>query len=238
MTNEEFILSLINRAKGSGNNPEDMENEVISSLLDEVNLIKSRDIKDFVRCILLHANPLFWDAPSSNYIHPMRMSDEAGLGGIILHTQRVVRCAFVLGRAQKMTDPDLDVLIAAAILHDVTRALDRRGPRNTVLYDTMYPYTLDELVEKVQRTDGLTPGMSSSHMIKREDQLTILRLVRTHLGYQSPIPETYPTTILEWTLHLADHLCNNISFVLTGELNVEDGPSNNPKSPPTPPQGC
>ena len=59
--------------ESSNKDIEEQEDEFLSPLLEEINLIKNEDIKTFVRSVLLKSK-MFWNVPSSfpeNIIHLM-----------------------------------------------------------------------------------------------------------------------------------------------------------------------
>lgn len=193
------------------------ENEKLAPLLEEINLITDTTVRLFVRAILLHAPDHYWSAPASlsGKHHP---PDERAEGGNVLHTQRVVRLATLICEAQERTAYEFDMIIAAALLHDVTKHVLYN---NELKYDKMHPYTVDPLVEKVREEQGndlKNAGPSLAIFLDDEFVQQILRLVRCHLGIWSPIPETVPVTSLEWSLHLADLIASRLHLVSDGTV--------------------
>lgn len=195
------------------------EDVILAPLLDEINAIEDQSICSFVRSVLYAAPPFFWVSPASfsGKYHP---PDERGDNGNVLHTQRVVRIVQSIAQAQQRSQYETDILVAAALLHDLTKGVEYG---TTVGYDPMHPYTVDRFVEWVREEDQRTSTEStSSSLYIDEDTLTqILRLVRCHMGVWSPIPETVPLTTMDWTLHLADMLASRIHTIIDGE-NVLD----------------
>jgi len=192
------------------------ENYILMPLLDEIDLIEDQGVKYFVRAIMLRAG-CFWDAPSTyDGTFP---PDEGDYGGLLLHTRRVVRAVSLLADSYSTTQDEKDVLIAAAILHDVTKFIDDGTEGQFPKYDPMYPYTVDELVRLVRADDQAFANESQSSTLYIGDDLAynILRLIRTHRGPWSPIPETVPINNMEMILHIADHLCSKLHYILDGE---------------------
>ena len=97
------------------------EDEYLASLLQEIGLIDDEGIKSFVRSLLLKAST-FWEIPSSfsGRYHP---PDEHGPGGNALHTKRVVRVAEVISDSYALSVEERDLIIAACLLHDITKGI-------------------------------------------------------------------------------------------------------------------
>lgn len=198
------------------------ENEVLSPLLSEIDLIKSEEIRSFVRSVLLKAS-LFWDIPSSfsGKYHP---PDEHGPSGNVLHTKRVVRIATLLADSYSLIDSERDIVVAAAIIHDITKAVVPEGG-DEARYDPMHAYTVGKFVtECIQYDKTYANDNHSSTIFISEDELqSILRLVRCHLGPWSPVPETIPITYMDYILHIADNIASKIHVI------IEDSDLYNPK---------
>lgn len=182
----------------SPDNPE--EDKILAPLLAEIDLIDDGAVKHFVRQVLLSADPHFWTIPSSfsGKHHP---ADEHGEGGNVLHTKRVVRACKLICESQERGPFETDIMIAAAILHDLTKGI-KKGEEFE--YDPLHPYTVDWRALKVDT------------VLEDEFVQQILRLIRTHLGIWSPIPETIPMSSLEWSLHLADNLASKMHWIMDG----------------------
>lgn len=206
-----------------------LENEKLAPLLAEINLIQDLSIRYFVRAILMSVAH-FWTIPASfsgNH-HP---PDERGVGGNVIHTRRVVRAVILLGEAQDRSILDMDFLIAAALLHDTTKGIE--WSEGNVGYDPMHAYTVDRLVNLIRWASEATAPEEPSHpnrvpeeemelddsslVIDEEFVQQILRLVRTHMGRWSPVLETMPVSVLEWTLHLADNIASKLHLLIDGE---------------------
>lgn len=188
----------------------------ISPLEDEIELISDPAIKKFVRYLLKSA-PAFWKAPASHApdLHP---PDESFPGGLVLHTKRVVRVVMLLAMTiESENQNDFDCLVAAAILHDLTKFLYDEDTQQC-LFDPMHPYTVDRSVDW-SRQDSLAMGGSdvdNTVDIDAESIGLILRIIRCSHGMWSPIPETVPISDLEKALHTADLVASNIHGVIDG----------------------
>jgi len=195
------------------------EDKIIANLLGEVELIEDMGIHSFVRSVLAKAAPSFWVIPSSfsGKYHP---PDERGVAGNVLHTKRVVRIVNYIATAQERSTYDHDILIAAAILHDITKGLEAD---DKVSYDPMHPYTVDKFINWVRKEDEKYSDetSSSSLWLDEETLQKILRLVRCHMGIWSPIPETIPVTNMDWTLHLADMIASKLHTIIDDEDDIK-----------------
>jgi HD superfamily phosphohydrolase YqeK len=191
------------------------EDKILEPLLKEINLIKDESIKSFVRSVLLRANS-FWKIPSSfsGKYHPI---DEHNEGGNVLHTKRVVRAANVMCDSHTLADDDRDIVLAACLLHDLTKGMDVE--KELFQYDPMHPYTVGPFVKRCQDYDKnyASENQSSTIYLAEEVVQSILRLVRCHLGPWSPVPETNPITYLDMIVHLADNIASKVHYVVDGD---------------------
>lgn len=196
----------------------EIENQVLAPLLDEISLIKDWNIASFVRSILLRAGP-FWSIPSNFYESMQNPLDEYGEGGNVLHTKRVVRATALLSEAYELSDKDRDIVLAAAILHDVTKASKPSLSDSTVYFDVMHPYTVDKFVRWIHREDQTYAGdhQSSTLFIDEEVGEKILRAIRCHMGAWSPIPETKPTKKRDMVVHVANLVAKSLPYIIDGD---------------------
>lgn len=86
----------------------------------ELDQIRDADIRATTEAILALAPAHYATVPSSSTgrYHPR---DEIAEGGQVLHTRRVVRLARELGRKDSLPLHDIDLLTAAAIVHDLAK---------------------------------------------------------------------------------------------------------------------
>lgn len=194
--------------------PNEEENTILAPLISEINLISSAQIKSFVRSVLLQSK-LFWVIPSSfsGKHHP---KDEHQRGGNVLHTKRVVKVASILSESYSLSQPEKDLIIAACILHDVTKGISPSDSEEEAFYDPMHPYTVGAFVQKCQDNDRKYSSESSSSTLFLDEETvqSILRLVRCHLGPWSPVPETYPTTYLDMIVHISDNIASKLHTIV------------------------
>ena len=197
------------------------EDKILSPILEEINYIFDESIKSFVRSILIRASS-FWTIPSSfsGKYHP---SDEHNAGGNVLHTKRVVRAAKIMSESYSLGREDTDVILAACILHDVTKGIKLQG-EDSFHYDPMHPYTVGSFVKKCQEDDKryASESQSSTLYLSEDTVQAILRLVRCHLGPWSPVPETVPITYMDMIVHMADNIASKLHYVVDGDNVVKE----------------
>lgn len=200
----------------------DLDNFTLLDLLDEIDIIVDPAIKSFVRSILIKADA-FWYA-ASTIVETAHPPDEYGEGGLVLHTKRVVRTAIMIANTFDCQPTEFDILVAAALLHDVTKPVWRDDEKKTILHDIMHPYTVDSFVEwALQEDQSKTDADINTTLNITEEVLhQILRLIRCSHGVWSPIPETLPVTQLERALHIADLIASNIHHIVDGKDVVEE----------------
>lgn len=209
------------KSDGAKDNSSDFDID-ITELETEIELISDPNIKKCVRYLLKHA-PAFWKAPAcrTEGLHP---PDEEKPGGLVLHTKRVVRVAVLLSMSvEGESQVDFDCLIAAAILHDISKYMLEEETEE-YLIDAMHPYTVDRYVDwaRTQSLAYLNSDDDNAIDIDTEALSLILRLIRCSHGIWSPIPETIPVTALEKALHEADLIASNLHGIIDGlELKKE-----------------
>ena len=122
-----------------------------------------------------------------------------------------------MSESHSVSVEEKDIIIAACLLHDVTKGkIEKDG---SFTYDKMHPYTVGEFVKFCQEDDKKYANdiNSSTLYVTEEDVQTLLRLVRCHLGPWSPVPETVPITYLDMIVHLADNIASKVHYILDGD---------------------
>lgn len=196
------------------------EDKILAPLLDEIDLILDENIRSFVRSILYRAES-FWKIPSSfsGKYHPV---DEHNEGGNVLHTKRAVKIARIMCDSYSLSQEDIDVVIAAVLIHDITKGV-KDPDSDSYKYDPMHPYTVGLFVRKCQEEDKnyASEAQSSTLFLSEETVQSILRLVRCHLGPWSPVPETIPITYMDMIVHMADNIASKLHYIVDVEAVVE-----------------
>ncbi len=192
------------------------EDLALFPLCEEIAEIEDQSIRLFVRAVLLAVDDHFWSGPSSTSgkYHP---PDESGEGGLILHTKRVVRAADFLCSSQERTSLERDMIIAACILHDITKNV--KWQDGTLHYDSMHPYSASTFIRDLRLADEENESRVGSTTIYIDDLILyqIIKMIRCHLGPWSPVPETMPTVTSEWIVHLADNMATQLHIIVDGE---------------------
>lgn len=190
------------------------EDEVLAPLAEELSLINDSSILDFTRSMLYQADSCFWTAAAGN-VPDEYPPDTYEEGGLIVHTKRMVRLAAQMGIAQGLDDTEMDMVICASLIHGLTKVVEVEG---TVVYDHFHAYTIDKMVAYRRAMDEQSGSEAHSTTIWLDDDILadILRMVRCQKGIWSPIPETIPSTTLEWIVHTADLLASNIHHMIDG----------------------
>lgn len=176
----------------------------------ELELISDINIRKLVESSLLAADP-FWVSPASfaPLDHP---KDEYGTEGLMLHTKRVLKTLTVLLETVVLNTHEQDCLLAAAFLHDITKAVWANEDKTAVIHDDFHCYTVDAFLKWAQSTNSLTVDLGTDIKYDTLDQ--ILRLIRCSQGYYSIIPETIPLTIQERLLCMADLVAKNLHVIV------------------------
>lgn len=142
-----------------------MSNEKIQILEDELQKIESQDIKEFVRAALCKADPKFWEAPSSSSgkYHP---PEDNGLGGLIRHIKKGVAVIIEWARRAHFDTRELDMAIAAFLLHDICK-------NGCLLWG-----------EHTDYTHGLIASqwLEQFHLADKAAKIMILNAVRYHMA--------------------------------------------------------
>lgn len=194
-----------------------IDNLILSDLLEEIDIISDPTIKGLVRSVLTRAES-FWYA-TSTIIEGAHPPDEYTEGGLVTHTKRVVRAAILIANTFDCSPADFNILIAAALLHDVTKTVWENSDQNNIVHDPMHPYTVDSFVEWCLSDDQKKSEaeLNNGLDVSEEALHQILRLIRCSHGVWSPIPETLPMTPLEKALHVADLIASNIHHIVDGK---------------------
>jgi len=200
-------------------------NPVFDLISDELSLIKSHAIQEFVKAVLGRSNILWFVsvAPEDNDdLQNLWPSDCYKPGGELLNIRRVVRACDVLAESHQLDQEDRDILLAAGFVHSITKYYtDEDGEPK---YDPMHPYTVDSYVGALREEEQTTALEGNPHTVLLADEtvMQILRVVRCQRGPWSIIPETLPVTLLEILLHTAYQFMINVDYIVDGDNVVEE----------------
>lgn len=198
------------------------EDLTLGPLLAEINLIQDPDIQRYVRGLLLCVDQEWWSLPNwldENKWDGRSALDEYHLGGLILHTRRVCRIVDLLADPFDVRGNLKDIVMAAAILHELTRFVFGDEAHTEPMYDNYYPYTVENLVSEIHYEDRIyaLEDESSTLTLNEDTAEQIFRIIRCHLGRKSPVPETMPVNNEEMLLHVACLLVDNVGYILDGD---------------------
>lgn len=199
----------------------ELRNEIkikVQPLEKELNLIRDRGLRDFVSLMLVNAEYI-WTSPSTN-VEDLYPPDEYLPGGLIKHIQRTVRAAFVLATAYPLSDEEIQILLAASILHVATLPLlpnDEDDSPIPDLYNDYYMISFDSFINDALEAELLSSRISKSALeLDQETISRIVRLVHCCEGTFSPIEEIIPQDPLEILMASANIVAKSIHLIVDG----------------------
>lgn len=161
----------------------------------ELLLIENGEIRKFAREALIAAPSYFWKIPASltGQYHP---EDTYVYGGEILHIQRVVKAVQQTMERERITDHrEKDVLLAAALIHDITKYSMHKELPMSSYQRSINLYKHGRLVrELLENQDNRAHFASYS---QQDWYNEILEIVRTSYGDFAPAEEDRPQTHLQ-----------------------------------------
>lgn len=168
----------------------------------EVRMIKSIYIREFVKKALFKADPMFWKAPcsSSGKYHPPEDQIE---GGLIIHVQKGVVVVEQFARRAQFDEIELDMAIAAMLLHDICKDGTPPWGRHT---DYTHGLLGSRWLERFELRNKVTKKM-------------ILEAVRYHMA-----PWCYAVNPFEFRKYSKEEMMQNInelSRALTSPSRIE-----------------
>ena len=171
-----------------------------AELLKVIKTISNDSIKSWTLCMMAVAPAAFWDKAASStgkYHKP----DENGVGGQVVHTLRVCAVIAHLVNMEKLTVSERDILLSAAVIHDICKYGVDGKTEHTLLE---HPLLVDKLR---QSSIVLLPSC--------EFDKAIIETVEQHSGRWSSEP-IIKHTKLGSLLHIADFVAsrNNIEVRL------------------------
>lgn len=172
-----------------------MSDERQFTLDEELTRIEDPSIRLFVTKALERVPHYFWHVPASasGRFHPL---DTLGEGGLVLHTKRVVYLAVELAKVFKVEGVKLDILRAAAMLHDSFKNGVNDADHTEEDHPLIVRHQLGDLASE-------TPHF--------ED---IMNAIERHQGLWGPQPLRMPKTPVDWALHIADFIASRTAFYL------------------------
>lgn len=180
----------------------------------EIALIRHDGLRTLVQNVLAAAPRCFWTMPASTTgkYHP---AHSLGEGGLIRHTQAVVRFALHLLDMEGIAPahPWHDTVLAAAILHDCCKHADHE---THTAFD--HPLRAAQLIEsEAAKLEWTRTTQQSAATIR-----SLCSCVSSHMGRWNTDrrhPHTVlptPLTPLQRLVHTADYLASRKDLTLTG----------------------
>ena len=177
----------------------------------ELSYISDNKVKEFAKILLTEADDYFFEVPasSSGKYHP---KFALGDGGLVRHTKAVAYFLNELLRPsiefEAVTRHDADLLIVAAIAHDIKKQGD--GIEGHTVKE--HPQLAAEYVMEMWREHN------GKRLISEEDAEYICDAVRTHMGPWSDEP---PTTQDQILVFYADYIASRKE--ITGLGFIDEG---------------
>ena len=171
----------------------------------ELGLIKDRKIRDFVKEVFNHI-PEHGFTIASSTTGKYHLPDENEYLGNVVHARRVVKWALLMARAHEILEqPDLDILVAAAIVHDLGKAgFKEKAPLHTL---SNHASLMMDPIDKAAEIVELEPEIRD----KIRGCVLYHNGVWTEKKYKKPRSEF---SDLEWCLHMADYATSKMRDLL------------------------
>jgi hypothetical protein len=171
-----------------------MEKCLNNSLNKELKLISRPDIRTFVKECLEKAPEYFWTIPSSSTgkYHP---EEDNGVGGLVIHTKKVVKLADDLCRNYEIIGDERDCVIAAAIMHDTCKGGFPENSGNTVSgHGSLWINIAEQVIDK-----KILIGVDYIKLIGR--------LISTHMGrWDEPFINNYD--VMSNIIQVSDYIAS------------------------------
>jgi HD superfamily phosphohydrolase YqeK len=166
--------------------------DIKQELYKIVKSISNGSIKAWTEAMLAVAPAAFWDkaASSTGKYHKV---DENGVGGQVVHTLRVCAVVTHLVNMEKLSVIDRDILLSAAILHDICKYGVDGKTEHTLLE---HPQLVAGLWES--KKELLPFCFNDTHIIS---------VISQHSGRWTSEPILNPT-VLGKLLHIADFIAS------------------------------
>lgn len=171
----------------------------------ELGLINDRKIRDFVKRVLFYI-PDHGFTVAASTTGKYHLPDENEYLGNVVHAKRVVKWVLLMARAYEITkQSELDILIAAAIIHDLGKAgFNKKGSIHTL---KNHASLMIEPIDKAAKDVKLN--------IQIKDKIKGCVLyhngIWTEKNYKKPRRQF---TKLEWCLHMADYATSKMRDLL------------------------
>jgi len=168
----------------------------VKLFINELNDIQDDKLREFATKIIEGADDYFFTVPasSSGKYHPDFARE---VGGLVKHTRAVEFFAKTLAASFMRSQRDTDLLILAALAHDIKKQGDGRG-HHTVALHPIYASNY------LKACDAANPGL-----IDKEDLTKVCTAVESHMGpwgKESGLP--VPSSEFDFLLQSADYIAS------------------------------
>ena len=175
----------------------------IKLFINEINDIKDSNLKEFTKELIANADDYFFTvaASSSGKYHP---PFDLGHGGLVRHTKCVAFMAKSVAESMIFNERDTDLLIVAAIAHDIKKQGNGSGHHTVWEHPTL---AMNYVYETYK---------NNNFNIPKEDIIKIGNAVNSHMGKwgnhemflkgNQPLP--LPETEFEKALQIADYIAS------------------------------
>lgn len=175
----------------------------LKCFVNEINDIKDENLRKFAEELIGGAEDYFFIVPasSSGKYHPQF---DLGDGGLIRHTRCVAFFAECMAESMDFNEHDKDLLIIAALAHDIRKQGDNTG--HTV---REHPVLASELILKLQS--------EHSDLMSKADAKKVSKAVLAHMGKweanKYPDPYPMPANDFEKALQAADYVASRKEII-------------------------
>lgn len=189
------------------------------TLLNPVINLLSNDYREIVYQILDYIPEYIWNSPSSfsKKYHP---KDEHLTNGLVIHTLRVCVIALELCRAYNLSINERDILLSAAILHDVLRSgFDGReayhSESGNLSTDPLHPFYVRQFIRTLRKRKLLQQKIGWGISIDKFSN-DVCPVIESHSGRWG-VPELWNVVLndrpnnLNTLMHLADFIASRQS---------------------------
>lgn len=197
------------------------KSEKIKLFINEINDIKGEKVRKFAEELIGNADDYFFSVPasSSGKYHPQF---DLGLGGLVRHTRCVAFFAKAMAESLDFDDGTTDLLIIAALAHDIRKQGDNTGHtvREHPILASKYVKDLNKSNKFLTKSQvDMICGAIESHMGKWENKKEFLKF------NESAYP--MPKTDFEKALQAADYVASrkeilDFNFRPTEQVIVEE----------------
>lgn len=183
-------------------------------LENEIKTIRTEEVRLWVNeC--LNAAELVWVAPVDN--DPTSLSyppDEFVEGGLVLHIKRLVRSLNIIFQAVLLTDEEMDLVYAAALLAFITKPVFITDDPADCRFDQYHIITAGFYAQEILNGSETQRWAQS---IEPEVLARVIRLIHCINGCIPNVMEFVPQDVAESAIASANLLAQSVHYIVDGE---------------------